>query len=135
CLVRGVGVGVVEWLRVWAWRRLALLLGRALRGVVNLLGGSVLLIVLSIPFGLVVHPVGLPIVLGLQALIGTLFASLSYALALWLKSEDSFAPLLTTATLPLVLLSGVLLPLTLAPDWLRAIAAATPLAYAVDASR
>jgi ABC-2 type transport system permease protein len=134
-LIGELRLGVVERLRVTPVSRLALLLGRALRDVVNLLVGSVLLILLSIPFGLVVHPVGLLVVLGLQALIGMLFASLSYALALWLQSEDSFAPLLTTATLPLLLLSGVLLPLSLAPDWLRAIAAANPLAYAVDASR
>jgi ABC-2 type transport system permease protein len=38
-------------------------------------------------------------------------------------------------TLPLLLLSGVLLPLTLAPDWLRAVAALNPLSYAVDAAR
>jgi ABC-2 type transport system permease protein len=47
----------------------------------------------------------------------------------------SFAPLIFTATLPILLLSGVLLPLTLAPTWLRAIAAANTLAYAVDAAR
>jgi ABC-2 type transport system permease protein len=133
-LISELRLGVVERLRVTPVSRLALLLGRALRDVVNLLLSSVLLVLLSIPFGLIVHPVGLLVVLGLQALIGMLFASLSYTLALWLKSEDSFAPLLTTATLPLLLLSGVLLPLSLA-DWLRAIAAANPLAYAVDASR
>ena len=59
----------------------------------------------------------------------------SYAVALWLRSEDSFAPLIFTVSLPLLLLSGVLLPLSFAPSWLRAIAAANPLAYAVDASR
>ncbi len=56
-------------------------------------------------------------------------------LALWLKSEDAFAPLLTTVTLPLLLLSGVLLPLSLAPAWPRHIAAVNPLSYAVDAAR
>ena len=40
-----------------------------------------------------------------------------------------------TSTLPLLLLSGVLLPLTLAPAWLRTLSAINPLAYAVDASR
>ncbi|HEU0168119.1 MAG TPA: ABC transporter permease, partial [Chloroflexota bacterium] len=52
-----------------------------------------------------------------------------------LKSEDSYAPLMFTATLPLLLLSGVLLPLSLAPGWLQAIAAANPLSYAVTAAR
>jgi len=127
--------GVVERLRVTPVSRLALLLGRALRDVVNLLVTSLLLVLLSVPFGLVLHPVGLAVVLALQALIGLMFASLSYALALRLQSEDAFAPVLTTVTLPLLLLSGVLLPLSLAPAWLRDVAAANPLSYAVDAAR
>jgi len=127
--------GVIERLRVTPVSRLALLLGRALRDVVNLLVTSVLLILLSVPFGLELHPVGVAVVLALLALIGLMFASLSYALALWLQSEDAFAPFLTTITLPLLLLSGVLLPLSLAPVWLRDVAAANPLSYAVDAAR
>jgi ABC-2 type transport system permease protein len=127
--------GVVERLRVTPVSRLALLLGRAMRDVVSLLVTSLLLILLSVPFGLELHPVGLAVVLALQALIGLMFASLSYALALWLQSEDAFAPFLTTVSLPLLLLSGVLLPLSLAPAWLRAVAAANPLSYAVDAAR
>jgi ABC-2 type transport system permease protein len=112
-----------------------MLLGRALRDVVTLLVQALLLILLSLPFGLNIHPVGMLIVLGLLALIGLLFTSISYALALWLKSEDSFAPLAFSATLPLLLLSGVLLPMSLAPGWLRTIALADPLSYAVDAAR
>jgi ABC-2 type transport system permease protein len=37
--------------------------------------------------------------------------------------------------MPLLLLSGILLPLSLAPDWLRALARANPLSYTVDAAR
>jgi ABC-2 type transport system permease protein len=127
--------GVIERLRVTPVSRLALLLGRALRDVVNLLVTSIVLVLLSVPFGLELHPVGLAVVLAIQALIGLMFASLSYALALWLQSEDAFAPFLTTITLPLLLLSGVLLPLSLAPAWLRDVADANPLSYAVDAAR
>jgi ABC-2 type transport system permease protein len=134
-LIAELRMGVVERLRVTPVSRVALLLGRALRDVVSLLVTSLLLVLLSVPFGLALHPLGLAVVLALQALIGLLFASLSYALALWVQNEDSFAPILTTATLPLLLLSGVLLPLSLAPDWLRAVAAANPLSYAVDAAR
>ena len=73
--------------------------------------------------------------LGLLALLGLMMTAVSYAVALWLGSEDAFAPLIFTVSLPLLLLSGVLLPLSFAPAWLKAIAAANPLAYAVDASR
>jgi ABC-2 type transport system permease protein len=134
-LIAELRFGVVERLRVTPVSRLALLLGRALRDILTLLIQSLLLVLVALPFGLHIHPVGLLVMLGLLALIGLLFASVSYALALWLKSEDAFAPLLFTATLPLLLLSGVLLPLNLAPGWLRAIANANPLAYAVDAAR
>jgi ABC-2 type transport system permease protein len=75
------------------------------------------------------------VVLGLVGLIGLATACSSYALALALGDEDSFAPVVLTATLPLLLLSGVLLPLSLAPAWLQAIARVNPLSYAVDAAR
>src|SRR5712692_4302852 len=73
--------------------------------------------------------------LALIALIGLLTASVAYAVALWTRSENSYAPIIFTSTLPILLLSGVLLPLGLAPPWLRSIAAANPLSYAVDAAR
>lgn len=134
-LIAELRLGVVERLQVTPMSRLALLLGRALRDTVIVLLQSLLLIVLAMPFGLTIHPAELLIALGLLALLGLLMASVSYALALTLKSEDALATLLTALTLPLLLLSGVLLPLSLAPTWLRRIAAANPLAYAVDAAR
>ncbi|MGI8564154.1 MAG: ABC transporter permease [Candidatus Dormibacter sp.] len=134
-LIAELRQGIIERLRVTPVSRLALLLGRAVRDLLTLLVQSILLVLLSLPFGLSIEPLGLLVVLALVALIGLLTASVSYTLALWLRDENSFAPLLFTATLPLLLLSGVLLPLSLAPNWLRAIAAANPLAYAVDAAR
>jgi ABC-2 type transport system permease protein len=134
-LIAELRFGVIERLRVTPVSRLALLLGRALRDILTLIIQSLILVLVSLPFGLHIDGVGLLVMLGLIALIGLLFASISYALGLWLKSEDAFAPLLFTATLPLLLLSGVLLPLSLAPGWLRDIADANPLAYAVDAAR
>lgn len=134
-LIAELRAGVIERFRVTPVSRLALLLGRALRDILTLVIQSVLLIVASIPFGLTIDVQAALVVLGIVALIGIMMASTSYAVALWLKSEDAYAPLIFTATLPLLLLSGVLLPMTLAPDWLRRIAALNPLAYAVDAAR
>lgn len=134
-LIAELRAGVIERFRVSPVSRLALLLGRAMRDILTLLVQALLLILLSLPFGLDIRPAGLLIMLALVALIGLLFASIAYALALWLRSEDAYAPLVFTAALPLLLLSGVLLPLSLAPMWLRNIAAANPLSYAVDAAR
>ncbi|MGH2366083.1 MAG: ABC transporter permease [Chloroflexota bacterium] len=127
--------GVIERLRVTPVSRLALLLGRALRDMITLIVQSLILIVLSVPFGLRINARGTVVMLLLMALIGLLFSSISYALALTLKSEDAFAPLFFTASLPLLLLSGVLLPLTLAPNWLQDVARVNPLYYAVNAGR
>ena len=62
-------------------------------------------------------------------------APLSYAAALVLKSEDAFAPLVQGIVMPLLLLSGILLPMALAPDWLRFLSSINPLTHAVDAGR
>ena len=134
-LISELRFGVIERLRVTPVSRVALLLGRAVRDVLSILSQSLILILLALPFGLSIHPLGVVIVLALIALIGLLTASIAYAVALWLRSEDSYAPLIFTSSLPILLLSGVLLPLGLAPQWLRTIAAANPLSYAVDAAR
>jgi ABC-2 type transport system permease protein len=60
---------------------------------------------------------------------------LSYSAALILKSEDAFAPLVQGVVMPLLLLSGILLPMALAPDWLRTLSSLNPLTHAVDAAR
>jgi len=134
-LIAELRFGVIERLRVTPVSRLALLLGRALRDVMTLVIQSLILVLLAVPFGLSVHVGGLLIVLGLIALIGLMMASISYTLAFALRSEDAFAPLIFTATLPILLLSGVLLPLSLAPGWLRNISRVNPLSYAVNAGR
>ena len=134
-LIAELRMGVIERLRVTPVSRVALLLGRALRDVLSILVQSLILILLALPFGLSINPVGVVVVLALIALIGLLTASVAYAVALWVRSENSYAPIVFTSALPILLLSGVLLPLGLAPQWLRNIAALNPLSYAVDAAR
>jgi len=134
-LIAELRAGVIERFRVTPVSRFALLLGRALRDILTLLVQSLLLLLLAIPFGLKPTVSGVLIMLALVALIGLGMASLAYAAALALRSEDSYAPLIFTLSLPLLLLSGVLLPLQLAPAWLLHVAQANPLSYAVNAAR
>ena len=97
---------------------------------------AILLIVLAIPLGLDVDPAGIPVVLGLLALIGLVDgAALVRGRARSLKSEDAFAPLVNSIAMPLLLLSGILLPMALAPDWLQFLSTLNPLTHAVDAAR
>ncbi len=134
-LIAALRAGVVERLRVTPVSRLALLLGLAFRDVVNFMVQAALLLAVAWAFGLRADPTGVLISLVLMALLGLLAASCSYALALLLKDENAFAPALNFFLLPILLLSGILLPLTLAPDWIRAVASVNPFAYAVDAAR
>lgn len=134
-LISELRAGVIERLRVTPVSRVALLFGRALRDMLTIGIQALILILISLPFGLSIHPVGVVVVLLLIGLIGLLTASIAYAVALAVKSEDSYAPIVFTSALPILLLSGVLLPMNIAPQWLQDIAAVNPLLYAVDAAR
>lgn len=134
-LVAELRYGVVERMRVTPMSRFAMLAGRALRDVTILMGQSILLIVVAIPLGLELVPGGAALTLVIVALVGLSFALLSYTLALVFKSEDALAPVVQFLALPLLLLSGIFLPMTLAPDWLQTLSSINPLTHAVDAAR
>ena len=127
--------GVVERLRVTPASRLSLLLGMVLRDMVVLLVQSALLVVVATLMGLRADPLGLVLLFGLMALISLALASISYAIALAVKDEGALAASVNTFTVPLMLLSGIMLPMALAPQILRTIARFNPFAHAVDAAR
>jgi ABC-2 type transport system permease protein len=134
-LIAELRYGVVERMRVTPMSRFAMLLGRSLRDVTILLAQGGVMMLLAIPFGLKIDPAGAAVTLALLALIGLVLAPLSYTAGLILKSEDALAPLVQGIALPLLLLSGILLPMALAPEWLRFISTLNPLTHAVDAAR
>jgi ABC-2 type transport system permease protein len=127
--------GVIERMTVTPMSRVAMLVGRSLRDVTLLEAQGVILVVLAIPFGLEINLGGVVVAFALLALIGLMMSPVSYTLALILKSEDSLAPVVNGLSLPLLLLSGVMLPMSLAPDWLQTIAKFNPLYHAVAAIR
>ena len=62
--------------------------------------------------------------------------ALSYSLALACKNQDwMFWVVQQTLLFPMLILSGMLLPLEDGPAWLRTAAHANPLTYVVDAER
>ena len=134
-LIAEYRAGVIESQRVTPASRTALLLGRVLRDVIVLLVQGTLLVLVSIPLGLRAPVLGVVLTLVVIALLGAAFASVSYALALTLKSEDAFAPLLNVVLFPVLLLSGILLPMTLAPGWLQAVSDLNPLKHVVSGAR
>jgi ABC-2 type transport system permease protein len=134
-LIAELRYGVVERMRVTPMSRVAMLLGRSLRDVLFLLCQAIILIVIAIPFGLRVDPPAIVLTLALLALIGLALSPFSYTLGLITKSEDALAPAINTIIFPILLLAGILLPMSLAPDWLRTLANFNPFAHAVDAAR
>jgi ABC-2 type transport system permease protein len=71
----------------------------------------------------------------LMILIGIAAASVSYTVALIAKDEGTLAAATNFFTLPLMLLSGIMLPIAFAPKLLQRVSTADPFRYAVDASR
>ena len=137
------GFNLLPEIRSGAWERLqatpvsrtALLLGRVLRDVALLLLQSTLLAVLSLLFGFRVSLGPLLLGLILLAILGTAIGAASYALAMRLRQEYVFAPVLAMTVLPAMLLSGVLLPMNLAPRWLYVVSRINPLTHVVDGER
>lgn len=134
-LIADLRSGVVERLRVTPASRTALLLGRVLRDTAVVAVQAVLLVAVGLALGLRAPAGGIAVGLVLVVSLAVGVASLSYVLAMRTRNEDAFAPLLSAVTLPLMLLSGVLLPMSLAPGWLDALSRFTPFRYVVDAAR
>ena len=127
--------GFLERIRVTPVSRLAIVLGFVLRNSLVLMVQSTLLLLTALLFGLHFDPKGALIVAVLMVLIGITMASLSYSIALLVKNEGTLAAITNFFTLPLMILSGVMLPVAFAPGTIRTIAKFDPFSYAVDASR
>jgi ABC-2 type transport system permease protein len=134
-LIAELRAGVIERSRVTPVSRLALLLGRSLRDVVSLISQAVIITLLALLFDLRVFIGYLLLAYLMLALISLMTSALSYGVALMVKSEDALAPLMNTVAQPVLLLSGILLPLTFAPGWLQGIADWNPFSWAVDGTR
>ncbi len=127
--------GVIERLRVTPVSRFAMMLGMISVSLLTLLVQTLLLAALGLLLGFRPDAAGLGLLLVLLVCSGLMMASCSYAVALLVKDEGSLAAAVNVVTLPLLLLSGIMLPLSFAPDLLQTIAKANPFTYAVDGSR
>ncbi len=134
-MVDELRAGVIERLRVTPMSRMALLLAKTLRDSIVLVIQSILLVLVAIPFGFHVNIAHMALAMLVVMLICVGVAPFSYTIALLLKSEDALAPIINFFSQPMLLLSGVLLPLIFAPNWIKTMSTFNPLTYAVDALR
>jgi len=127
--------GLTERFRVTPASRYALLITPVLADIAWLFIFNAILIAIAKLFGFDIHIAGLLVCFVLTASLLIITGTFSVALALLTKEISGFAAVISGINLPILLLSGVLLPLTLAPTWMLVIAHFNPLYYVVEANR
>ncbi len=127
--------GVIERFRVTPTSRFALLAGRVLRDMVNMLVVVLVFVVVALPFGFRPDLAGFLVFVPLLCLLLITTSSFGNALGLLLRDEDRLSPIVQGINLPILLLSGMLLPMELAPTWLQVLAHVNPAYYVVEAGR
>jgi ABC-2 type transport system permease protein len=127
--------GVVEAERVTPASRTALLVGRLMRDVLQLFVQALILVGLGYALGMRGSVAGVALGILLTLLIGGACAAASNALALTTKSEDVMAPVINMVMMPVLLLSGILLPMTLGAAWLQRTSDFMPFRWIVDGVR
>ena len=134
-LLAELRAGVIERVRVTPVSRQALLLGRALREVVNMLFQAVFITVLALAFGLRVPVADLLLAYVLFFLLALLSVTASYGIALVIRNEAALGPVYNVIAQPIMLIAGVLLPIAFAPLWLKRVADWNPFYWATSAMR
>jgi ABC-2 type transport system permease protein len=127
--------GVVEAERVTPANRTALLVGRLLRDLLQLLVQALILVGLGWLLGMRGSALGIVVGVVITLLIGGACAAASNALALTTKSEDVMAPVINMVMMPVLLLSGILLPMSLGAAWLETLSDIIPFKHVVNAVR
>jgi ABC-2 type transport system permease protein len=127
--------GVIERFRVTPASRFAILMGPLLSGMVMVFVFDVVVVAVAAALGFHLNWGGLAILVVLLALLMVAMSAFSVAMALITKDISSFAAVINGLNLPILLLAGVLLPISVGPTWMRVIAHFNPLYYAVVGAR
>jgi ABC-2 type transport system permease protein len=116
--------------------RSALLVGRACKEMVPLVLQALVISGVALFFGFRPSLPGMVVGLAILAVFGVGMGALSYALAIVSRDRDwMFWTVQQGLTLPLMLLSGMLLPLEAGPRWMQVLSLFNPLTYMVGAER
>ena len=127
--------GIISRWLVTPATRVGIILSLVSNQILTLFMQSCILLVIAGFLGLDVPLVGIALTLALILMIGITMSSLSYAISISVKDEGVLASITNTFYLPMMLLSGIMLPISFAPDWIKNMAAFNPFYYAVEASR
>jgi ABC-2 type transport system permease protein len=127
--------GALERIAATPTSRSAILAGRALRAALTVVVQGLIIVAVTTPLGLSFSVVGALVAAVVLTALAVGIAFLSLAAGVALGSAYAFWGVLTLAYTPLIVTSGALLPVQVAPDWLYALSRANPMAHAVDALR
>ena len=134
-LLAAMHQGVIGRFRVTPLSRVGLLLGRELMFVLMIGFQAIFLTAVALIFGLRVRPANFLLALIVLAMTVLLGVSISYAFALAVPNESVLPTLMVGLANPLSLLAGVLIPLSVAPLWVRDVALWNPFAWAANGMR
>jgi ABC-2 type transport system permease protein len=134
-MIAAMQKGVIARLRVTPMSRVGLLLGWELMFVALVAFQAVVIAVVALIFGLRVPPINLLLALVLLAMMVLIGVSVSYILAIFVPSQTVLLNLTNGVTTPLALLAGVLIPLSVAPLWVRDVALWNPFAWGANGMR
>ncbi|MGP8214308.1 MAG: ABC transporter permease [Bacteroidia bacterium] len=127
--------GIISRWLVTPTARVGIILSLVFNQLLTLFLQSCILLVIAMFLGLKVPFIGIALTMVLILLIGITMASISYSISLSVKDEGVLASITNTFYLPMMLLSGIMLPIALAPNWIKTMALFNPFYYAVEASR
>jgi ABC-2 type transport system permease protein len=134
-LLAAIRQGVVTRLRVTPLSRVSLLLGRVLMHILLIGFQAVVVTVAAVTLGLRVQPGNFLLALVLLSLTAVLSVSIGYDLTLLVPNESALGTLINSLAQPVSLLAGVLIPLSVAPLWVRTVADWNPFAWGTNGMR
>ena len=103
-----------------------------IRGVIQ---STIILVVATLIGATILEPAQYGMIYLILVLFGLVISGLATTVALYVEDHDSYAAFNTLITMPLFFTSSALMPYSVMPPWLRAIASVNPLSFAIDAIR
>jgi ABC-2 type transport system permease protein len=103
-----------------------------IRGVIQ---STIILVVATLIGATILAPAQYGMIYLILVLFGLVISGLATTVALYVEDHDSYAAFNTLITMPLFFTSSALMPYSVMPPWLRAIASVNPLSFAIDAIR
>src|SRR3712207_4079510 len=131
-----ITLGSYERVQASPLRRSSILIGKSLKELAPLVVQAALVTLVCIPFGFVLYPLHVLVGLLILGVFGVGMGAFSNALAVAVrKREWMFWAVQQSLLFPLLILSGMLLPLEAGPRWIQILGRFNPLTWIVDAER